>query len=444
MNTDLTEGNVLRKMISFSIPMLISVFFQQIYTIADSIIAGKFINEQALAAVGNSYEITLIFLAFATGTNMGCSIVISRYFGAKDFRTMKTAVSTAIISSITMCAILTAAGLVFCPSLLRLINTPDEIFADSVSYMNIYISGTIFLIMYNVLNGIFTAMGDSRSPLIFLIVSSCLNVALDILFVTVFNAGVKGVAIATVAAQSVSCIISVITLIIRLRKTVTEETNRYFSVDILKELLNVSIPSIIQQSTVSIGNIVIQGRINEFGTPVVAGYSAGVKLHNFVVTAFVSMSNAVSTFTSQNIGAKKPERIGKGIRSGTLIAFILAIPFVIFYMIFTRTAIGLFITNPTEEAVSSGMQFLRIVTPCYFLIITKVMCDGVIKGSKSMGLFMIDTFSDLVVRVVLAYVFSYVMNDSVGIWLAFPAGWIVGTAVSVIFYKCGLWKKHAV
>lgn len=266
MNKDLTVGKPESVLWRFCLPLFGSVIFQQLYNIADSLVAGKFINESALAAVGNSYEITLIFIAFAFGCNMGCSVIVSRLFGAKEYRNMKTAVSTTFIFTAVLLAVMVIAGLLTSRELLALIHTPDDIMDASLLYLNIYIYGLPFMFFYNIATGIFSALGDSRTPFIFLAISSVSNIFVDILFVKSFQMGIAGVAWATFLCQGVSAVLAVAVVIRRLIGIKTEGRFRFFDGSILKQILVVAIPSTLQQSFISIGNIIIQSVINDFGT----------------------------------------------------------------------------------------------------------------------------------------------------------------------------------
>ncbi len=442
MNKDLTVGNPRSVLWRFSLPMFGSIIFQQLYNIADSLVAGKFVGENALAAVGNAYEITLIFIAFAFGCNIGCSVVVSRLFGSKEWGEMKSAVTTTFLASVVLCLVLMGLGFWLCPALLHLINTPEEIFADSLLYMNIYIGGLPFLFLYNVATGIFSAMGDSRTPFFFLAVSSTANIFMDILFVTSFGMAVDGVAWATFLCQGVSCVLAVIAVLRRLQTVPTTEKSPLFSKKLLREISVIAIPSILQQSFISVGNIILQGIINGYGPGVMAGYSAAVKLNNMVITAFTTLGNGVSNFVAQNLGAGKNERVGKGFWAGVQMVYLLCIPIVALYLILSGNLVHLFIDNPSAEAMDTGVIFLRILSPFYFVVSVKLVADGVLRGAGDMGHFMIATFSDLILRVSLAYLFSSVLGfGSVGIWCAWPVGWIIGTLISVTFYRRGPWNS---
>ena len=442
MNKDLTVGNPASVLWKFCLPLFGSIIFQQLYNIADSFVAGKFIGENALAAVGNSYEITLIFIAFAFGCNIGCSVIVSQLFGAKKLGEMKTAVYTTFVSSAVLCAVLMAGGTIFCDSLLHLINTPENVFADSRLYLDIYIMGLPFVFFYNVATGIFSALGDSKTPFIFLAASSTSNIFMDILFVTAFKMGVAGVAWATFLCQGVSCVLAVGFVLRRLKSVETDEKSHIFSFPIFCRIAVIAIPSILQQSFISVGNIVIQGVINSFGSSVMAGYSASVKLNNLVITSLTTLGNGISNFTAQNIGANKMERVRQGFAAGLKLVWALCLPLVALYLLGGRALVNIFMNEPSAEAMDTGVQFLRILSPFYFVVSTKLVSDGVLRGAGLMKEFMVATFTDLILRVGLAIGLAKVLGV-VGIWCAWPIGWSIATVMSVIFYNRGPWKANA-
>lgn len=434
MNKDLTTGKPETVLWSFCLPLFGSIIFQQLYNIADSFVAGKFVGEAALAAVGNSYEITLIFIAFAFGCNIGCSVIVSQFFGAKRYTDMKTAVYTTLISSGAVCVLLMLIGGIFGKELLHLINTPDDIMADSKLYLDIYVLGLPFVFYYNVATGIFSALGDSKTPFIFLAFSSSANIAVDILFVTAFKMGVAGVAWATFLCQGVSCVLAVAAVFKRLSGIKTNEKARIFSKRIFVKIASVAIPSILQQSFISVGNIVIQGVINTFGSGVIAGYAASVKLNNMIITSLTTLGNGISNFSAQNLGADKPERIRQGFKAGIKLVWCICLPVALLYFFFGKALIGIFIDNPTQDAVNTGVIFLRILSPFYFVVSLKLVSDGVLRGVGMMGKFMAATFTDLILRVVLAVILSKFFG-STGIWAAWPIGWTISMIMSVLFYK---------
>ena len=433
MMQDLTVGDSRKVLLQYTIPMFVSVAFQQIYNIADSMIAGKFAGKEALAAVGASYPITMIFMAVAVGCNIGCSVVISQLFGAKAYRKMKTAVFTTLSAGLLLSAVLTAVGLFTTPAMMRMIQTPDNIFMDGALYLRIYIGGFMFLFLYNVTTGMFNSMGDSRTPLYFLIGSSIGNILLDLLFVAVFHWGVAGVAWATFLAQGAACVLALLAFWRRLAQIKTEEKTQFFSLEVLKKIALVAIPSVLQQSFISIGNIFIQGLVNSYGSDVIAGYSAAVKLNTFLITGMTTLGNGISGFTAQNLGAGLPGRIREGYRAGIKMALGVTVPFFIGFFFFGKAMMLLFMENAGGRAMETGILFLRIVSPFYFVISVKLIADGILRGTESMRYFMIATFTDLILRVILAYLFSAWLEEA-GIWMSWPAGWCVGTLLSIIFY----------
>lgn len=440
MNKDLTVGDPQTVLFKFCMPLFGSIIFQQLYNIADSLVAGKFVGENALAAVGNSYEITLIFIAFAFGCNMGCSVIVSKLFGAKDYRGMKTAVYTACIFSAVVCLILMMVGITCSGMLLKLIRTPDEVFADSKLYLDIYAWGLPFVFFYNIATGIFSALGDSKTPFYFLAVSSLSNIGVDIWFVKAFHMGVAGVAWATFICQGVSCILAVAVVFFRLAKITSKEKAAIFDWQLLKQIVVIAVPSTLQQSFISLGNIVIQSIINGFGAPVMAGYSAAVKLNNLVITSFTTLGNGISNYTAQNLGAQKLSRIRQGFKVGIKLVWMLSLPLFLLYFFGGNLVLKLFMDEPTELAMKTGLTYLKILSPFYFVVSAKLVADGILRGAGMMKDFMIATFTDLILRVLLAFCFSRTPLGATGIWCAWPVGWCIATALSIMFYKHGPWN----
>lgn len=441
MNKDLTSGKPSSVLWKFCLPLFGSIIFQQLYNIADSFVAGKFIGNDALAAVGNSYEITLIFIAFAFGCNIGCSVVVSNFFGAKKYGEMKTSVYTSLIAGGVLCGVLMLFGSIFCGGLLRLINTPENIFADSKLYLDIYIYGLPFVFFYNIATGIFSALGDSKTPFVFLACSSVANIGMDILFVAAFKMGVAGVAWATFLCQGVSCVLAVLFVVLRLKKIGAGEKTKLFSFAILGKVAVIAVPSILQQSFISVGNIVIQSVINTFGSEVMAGYSAAVKLNNMVVTSLTTLGNGISNYTAQNMGAGKHARVKQGFRAGLAIVWIICVPVCALYLIAGKYLMYAFLDDVSGVALKTGLTFLRVISPFYFVIAAKLVADGVLRGSGMMKQFMIATFTDLILRVALAEVLALTPLGTTGIWMAWPCGWCVSAVLSIIFYRGGAWNK---
>ena len=397
-------------------------------------IAGKFAGEDALAAVGASYPITVIFMAFAVGMNLGASVIVSRLFGAGDRKGVKRAVTTAFASSLSLAVILTVYGYFFCRNMMEWIHTPQNIMQDGVLYLKIYVFGLIFLMLYNVCTGIFTALGDSRTPLWFLLGSSAGNIVLDLLFVAKLHWGVAGVAWATFIAQGISAVLALVTLLVRLQKFAGTERVPLFDRKLFVQILAIAVPSILQQSVLSVGNLFVQDIVNRYGSAVVAGYSGAIKLNTFAINIFMTLGSCLSSYTAQNIGAGKQERIPMGFRTGLKLSELTALPFVVLYFGLSQQMMGLFLNAESSAAIHAGVMFLRIVSPWYFMIVVKLMTDGIIRGSGAMIYFVIATIPDLILRIGFALMLSPRFG-STGIWMAWPFGWIAATVLTIIFYR---------
>ena len=442
-SNSLTEGSVARGMLLFAIPIFISNLFQQLYNAADSLIVGNFLGGEALAAVGSSGSLIFLLTGFVNGVALGAGVLIARYFGAKDYDEMKTSVYTSLIGSAVLCAVLMLIGLVGCHSLLELINTPEEILADSSLYLDIYVLGLPFMFFYNIATGIFSALGDSKTPFYFLAVSSLSNIGVDILFVAGLKMGVAGVAWATFLCQGVSCVLAMVVVFRRISAFKSKNKVVLFSWNMLGKVAVVAIPSILQQSFVSVGNIILQSVINTFGASVIAGYSAAVKLNNMVITSFTTLGNGISNYTSQNMGAGKMDRVHKGFGAGRNLVWIICVPIVLLYFFFGRFLLLLFMNDPQGPAIDTCMLFLRILSPFYFVVSLKLVTDGILRGCGMMVRFMIATFSDLILRVGIAIVLSSTALGSTGIWMAWPVGWCIGTGLSLVFYFTAIRKVLA-
>ncbi len=425
----------------FTIPLFVSVMFQQMYNIADSVIAGKFAGEDALAAIGASYPITMIFMAVAVGCQIGCSVVISKHFGSGNMQQTKTCISTSLIAGTILSAVLTLVGVLFSGVFMQWVQTPENIFDDGKLYLMIYTGGFVFLFLYNIVTGVFNSLGDSKTPLYLLIGSSVGNVILDCILIIPLNMGVAGAAWATFAAQGAACILALILLLRRVR-SMKIQGGKLFSGRALAEISKVAVPSVLQQSFISVGNLFIQYMVNGFGSSIVAGYSAAIKLNTFAITCFTTIGNGMSSFTAQNIGANKPERIKKGFHSVMVFSLVTAAVFFLLFFLLSEQLLSLFMNDDSSQlAMDTGVDFLRIVSPFYFIVCIKLLCDGVLRGSESMGCFMAATFTDLILRVVLAAILSNTMGDVKGIWMSWPGAWAAGTVMSVIFYLSGIWSK---
>ncbi|MDE6614356.1 MAG: MATE family efflux transporter [Clostridia bacterium] len=468
---DMSVGKPLKVLYAFAVPMIISVLFQQFYNIADSLIAGNFIYDDgiALAAVNSAYPVTVVFIAIGNGFGVGGSVVISRIFGSKNYSRTTTAVYTALINIVVFSLIFTVLGIFTNKPLLTLMNSQDlgeSVYTQSVDYLNIYVYGLSFLFIYNVVSSIFQALGNSKTPLFLLIFSTIFNVVIDIIFVKYFNLGVKGLAWGTFVAQGIASILSLIVLLVNVSRLPKENEhiegkviegvreqkhthraleNSSFSLSTWMSIMLMSLPSILQNSTVSIGQLFMQSLINSFGNPnLVAGYGTAFKINYIIISVFLTISNAMATFTSQNIGAQKLDRAKECLKGGILSMIAIALFSMTLYLILARQLIAAFTIEKNPEIIQIGAKFLYILAPFYAVVCIKIIFDGFIRGAGDMASFTTSTMSDLILRVGLSYLFVKGFNLSYeSIWWSWPIGWVIGASVAVIFYLSKRWLKTA-
>ena len=337
-----------RALLIFSIPMIIGNLFQQAYTIVDSAIVGRYVGETALAAVGASYALTSIFICIAIGGGIGASVIISHHFGGHNYGRMKTGIRTALLSFLFISLILGGIGLIFSQQIMEVLNTPADAIDIAVTYLNIYFLGLPFLFMYNILSSMFNALGESRIPLYLLIFSSVLNIFLDLYMVAVLNLGVAGAAYATFIAQGISAVLSLIIFIVTLQK-LPGKAEGWLSKTEFSDMSRIALPSILQQSTVSIGMMLVQSVVNSFGTQILAGFSAAMRIESLCVVPMSAIGNAMSSYTAQNIGAEKEERISQGYRMGNFMIIVIAVILCLFLEIAHKPLIALFLDNAASS-----------------------------------------------------------------------------------------------
>ncbi len=440
---NMVSGNPTKALIGFTLPMVAGNLFQQFYNIMDSVIVGNVVGEEALAAVGASTAITMMFVMVAMGTGIGCSVVISQLFGAKKLEEMKTAISTALLSILGFSVILSALGLFINRGLMRLMGTPDNIFEDAAQYMQIYFFGFVFLFLYNAFSAIFNALGDSKKPLMFLIFSSLLNIGLDLYFVAELNMGVAGVAWATLIAQGISALLSFAFLIWKLKGIKTKEYSR-FDGGMLKNMVKVAIPTIVQQSIVSVGMVLVQSAVNQFGSTFLAGYTAATKIDGIAIVPMVAVGNATSTYVAQNMGARKPERIAQGYRICLAMSAGIGLTIALILHFTGNGFVGLFLdSSSSSEAIAIGAQYLSIVSLFYFVMGIMNVSNGVLRGAADMGWFLACSLCNLGVRVGLTYALADATHGMVIMW-ANPAGWAVGLGLAAFRYFQGGWKAKKI
>lgn len=422
----------------FALPMMLGNFFQQVYTMADSVIVGRFVGEDALAAVGASYSLTNVFISIAIGGGVGASVITSQTFGARDYARMKRSISTALLSFLAISIFLGVVGLTLSRRIMVLLNAPANILEDSITYLNIYFLGLPFLFMYNVLSSMFNALGRSRIPLYLLIFSSVLNVALDIYMVTVLHMGVAGVAWATLIAQGISAVLS-FSIFLKELRSYPGKLDALFDWKELKNMGRVALPSILQQSTVSIGMMLVQSVVNSFGSQMLAGYSAAMRIESVCIVPMSAMGNAISSYTAQNVGADKPERVKAGYRASYGIVFAIAAGICLVVQLLASPLISLFLEDGSAAAFETGIQCTRFMAWFYVLIGLKMISDGVLRGAGDMTMFTVANLVNLGLRVVLAVTLAPRFGIQF-VWVAVPVGWLINYLISFFEYRTGKWR----
>lgn len=439
---DLTTGSVGKNILVFATPMLIGQVFQQLYTFVDQIIVGNYLGKEALAAVGASFPIIFTLIALIIGIASGGTIVISQYFGAKNFFKVKRAIDTLFIMLAGAAAILTVVGLTFLEDILRLIRLPEELMSLTKNYLSIYISGLILFFAYNAVAAVLRGMGDSKTPLYFLILSTIINIGLDLLFIVVLGWGIEGAAYATIIAQGTAFIVSVIYL--NNNHELIRFNIREFAFDpaIFRQSLKIGLPTGMQHTFVSLGLLALMGIVNTFGTNVVAAYTAAGRIDALAVIPAMVFAQALSTFVGQNIGAGKIDRVKRGLWRTLFMTSAVSATMTVIIILFKYPLMRLFTED--AEVIRLGGEYLTIVTSFYLIFTTMFVFNGVMRGAGDTIIPMFITlFALWVIRIPAAYLLSNKLGET-GIWWAIPAGWSAGMILAVLYYRVGNWKKKVV
>ena len=438
-NDYLITENPLKALIVFAIPMIIGNLFQQAYTMADSAIVGRLVGEKALAAVGAAYSLTNIFICVAIGGGMGASVIVSQYFDHGNYGKLKKTVYTALVTFLVISVMLGVIGLAFSKNIMIAMNTPVEVLDMSVTYLQIYFLGLPFLFMYNVLSSMFNALGKSRIPLYFLIFSSVFNIILDWVFVADFALDVAGVAWATLIAQGVS-VLGSFTVLRKELKKLEGASDGIFEAEELLPMAKIALPSILQQSTVSIGMMLVQSVVNSFGAESLAGFSAGMRIESICIVPMAAVGNAISSYTAQNIGAGQLKRVSKGyVQANKMVIFFGAVICVILEL-FPTQFITLFLgADGSQVAIATGYGYLVFMGFFFFMIGFKMAADGVLRGAGDMKLFTIANLVNLSIRVIMAMTLAPRFGIA-WVWYAVPIGWTANFVISYLEYRTGKWK----
>lgn len=429
----------LKALTVFAMPMILGSFFQQIYNMADSVIVGQFVGSSALAAVGACAALTNVFICVALGAGVGAGVLVSRYFGAREYGKMKTIMSTSLFSFLILSIVLGIFGFCFSRSMMRVLQTPGDILNDAVLYLQVYFAGFPFLFMYNILSNMFTSIGESKIPLGLLIFSSILNIFMDLWMVAGLGLGVFGAALATLIAQGISAVFSLFLFLSRMRRY--KSRFDWFDRQELYSMLQIAIPSVLQQSTVSIGMMIVQAVVNPFGTQALAGYSATMRVENVFSLIFVSIGNAVSPYVSQNLGAKKIERIKKGYHAALVLDVCFAVlAFIVIETLHTQISSLFLGKDGTALAYQVSEGYMKWLGYFFIFMGIKMATDGVLRGLGIMRPFLIANMVNLAIRLSVALICAPRFGI-VFVWLAVPAGWFANFLISYAALR-RLWPKR--
>ncbi len=428
-----------KALLLFALPMIIGNLFQQFYTMVDSIVVGRFVSENALAAVGASYALTTVFISVAIGGGVEASVITSRYFGARGYEKMKLSIRTALTVFLVLSLVLGGGGLLFGKQIMIALRTPADVLGDATVYLKIYFLGLPFLFMYNILSAMFNALGRSEIPLYLLIFSSLFNIVLDIFFVKQLAMGVAGVAWATLIAQGISAVFSFLILLREMKGYEVEGKLALFDKEEFFSMARVALPSILQQSTISIGMMLVQSVVNSFGAQVLAGFSAGMRVESICIVPMAAMGNVMSAYAAQNIGAGRLDRVKRGYHTGYGIVAAFAVLLCLILELIYRPLILLFLGEEASAAAyHTGAGYLQFIGWFFVLIGMKMITDGLLRGAGDMAMFTVANMVNLGIRVFASMIFAPKFGVEV-VWIVVPIGWAANYVISLLEYRTGKW-----
>ena len=432
-DVDMTQGNITRHLILFALPLLAGNIFQQLYNMVDTWVVGRFVSNEAYAAVGTVGPIVNMLIGFFIGLSSGAGVVISQYYGAKRYEDVSRTVHTAMTMTLILGIVFTAIGLAMTPFMLRLMNTPENVMPESTAYLTIYFSGIMGLMVYNIGSGILRAVGDSKRPFYYLVVCAIMNTVLDLLFVIVFKMGVRGVALATILSQAVSAVLILITLLRTTECVRLDPKKLRIHWDMIKKIFRVGIPAAIQMAITSFSNIFVQSYINFFGDNCMSGWTTYAKVDQLIFLPMQSIALASTTFVGQNLGCNQVERAKKGVTRALIIALCATVFLMIPVISFAPQIVAFFNSKP--EVVEYGSLLLRWITPFYILTCFTQIYSGALRGSGNSKAPMIMMLSSYVAfRQLYLFVMSRVWNEILPIAMSYPAGWLLCSTLTVIYY----------
>lgn len=439
---DLTVGNESRLILKFALPMLVGNIFQQLYNVVDSVVIGQFVGKQALAAVGAAFPLIFVLIALVIGIGMGFSIVISQFFGAKQMDKVERTIDTMWIFLLGTSILVTIVGIVFSRRILELTGLPADVLPLATTYLQIYLAGTIMFFGFNGMTSLLRGLGDSKTPLWFLIIATLANIVLDLLFVLVFHWDVAGVAWATVISQT-GAFLTMVLYINKTHQVIKLKFRKYvWDNELFKKSFKIGFPTGLQQTFVSLGMLAVYGIVNGFGTDVVAAYSAAGRLDSFAMMPAMNFAAALSSFVGQNIGANRPDRVRRGLIATLKMTTYISVAVTIIFYFFGHALMGIFTTDQT--VIEIGAEYLVIVSSFYFAFSVMFSFNGVLRGAGDTVIPMFITlFSLWVIRIPVSYGLSKTMGVP-GIWWGIPIAWFSGMIFSYFYYKTGKWKTKAV
>ncbi len=437
----MTQGNIWKLLITFSIPLIIGNLLQQMYNTADSIIVGNFVGSNGLAAVGSGTALINLIIAFAQGASVGAGVVVSQYIGADKKDKIKISVHTSICISIILGLILSLLGIFASPSLLIMMKTPKVVLKSSILYLQIYCGGLIFNVIYNMATGILNAAGNSKKPLVYLAIASFTNIILDLLFIKIFNLGVMGAAIATDISQAISCILAIGYLL-----KVKSDYKLYIKdLKINKEtavkIIKIGLPTAIQNMVISFSNVLVQSSVNAYGATAMAGYAAYLKIDGFNILPVLSISMAVTTFTGQNVGANRLDRVKKGMYSSLIMVLVYTVFIGAVLLIFSHQVLGLF--THSAQVIMYGQLAMKYFCPYYFLLGILNVLAGTVRGAgKGIPPMIILLFSMCIFRILWIKIALPFYSSIDGVFILYPISWLVGAILMILYTKFGKWLPH--
>lgn len=437
----MTEGVIWKEILLFSIPLLLGNLFQQLYNAVDSVVVGNYIGAQALAAVGSSAPVINLLVSFFMGLAVGAGVIISRYFGARKKEELHIAVHTSLALTFAAGLVMTLIGVLISPYVLQWVGTPSDVMESSVLYLRIYFLGILSVMVYNMGSGILRAVGDSRNPLYFLIVSSVTNIILDMLFVIVFHMGIAGVGWATLIAQTISAVLTMLLLMRTKEEYQVKLKHIRFHKHMLYEIVRLGLPSGLQNAIVSFSNVIVQSNINAFGSLAMAGCGSYTKIDGFAILPVMSYSMALTTFTGQNMGAKKYDRVKQGAKTGILMSVITIVCISALLLMLGPNVLAIFSSDPT--VINYGLYMMHVLAPGYIFLAISHAFNGIIRGA---GI----TTVPMIVMVTcwcglrMAWILTSVplFHDIGVVFMGWPLTWIASALWLFLYYRKGSWMTR--